>query len=434
LGSSTGWKKIREIFSSFRNILLFSAKDFEGSFVYMNDFKNNPKEIWARLHAHEAEVFGYIKQAVGSVDIARDLYQDVYLQAWQHLPLLDSDRSLKNWLITVARNRVINYFREKKRRIYITLDEFDQPADSPAESPMTEAITFALRQLPPKQKEAFVYREMDGLNYQELSARLNLSVSASTSLLERARRNFTKHLILFLLPDWFRKHAQQLDLEDLARFVDSFESVETLLQRIQRKSQAYFDGMAKSWDELRQGFIDNQQFNRIIERLGDQRDLMTLDLGSGSGYISVHGALNGSRIVSVDLNNAMLAIQRQLKQNLSLSNLSLIQADITRLPLKKAVFDQIFLTLVLHHISDPLALIKDLAKGLKANGKLILIDFMKHRQRDFADHMHDLWLGFDPARIKRWAKSAGLHEVHFSTWDSQYPVKPFAQIFSKEQS
>lgn len=398
----------------------------------MNDFKNNPKEIWARLHAHEAEVFGYIKQAVGSVDIARDLYQDVYLQAWQHLPLLDSDRSLKNWLITVARNRVINYFREKKRRIYITLDEFDQPADSPAESPMTEAITFALRQLPPKQKEAFVYREMDGLNYQELSARLNLSVSASTSLLERARRNFTKNLILFLLPDWFRKHAQQLDLEDLARFVDSFESVETLLQRIHRKSQAYFDHMAKSWDELRQGFIDNQQLNRIIELLGDQRHLMTLDLGSGSGYISVHGALNGSRIVSVDLNNAMLAIQRQLKQNLSLSNLSLIQADITRLPLKKAVFDQIFLTLVLHHISDPLALIKDLAKGLKANGKLILIDFMKHKQRDFADHMHDLWLGFDPARIKRWAKSAGLHEVHFSTLDSQYPVKPFAQIFSKE--
>lgn len=398
----------------------------------MDDFKNNPKEIWARLHAHEAEVFGYIKQAVGSVDVARDLYQDVYLQAWQHSPLLDSDRSLKNWLITVARNRVINYFREKKRRIYITLDEYDEPAENPAESPMAEAITFALRQLPSKQKEAFVYREMDGLDYQELSSQLNLSVAASTSLLERARRNFSKNLILFLLPDWFRKHARQLDLEDLARFVDAFESVETLLQRIRRKSQSYFDHMAKSWDELRQSFIDTQQFNRIMELLGEQRNLMTLDLGSGSGYISVHGALNGSRIVSVDLNRAMLAIQRQLVQNLSLSNLHLIQADITHLPLKEGLFDQIFLTLVLHHISDPLALIKNLAKGLKPKGKLILIDFKKHRQRDFADHMHDLWLGFDPARIKRWAKSAGLHEVHFSGWDSQYPVKPFAQIFTKE--
>jgi RNA polymerase sigma factor (sigma-70 family) len=80
-------------------------------------------KLWQELFSHEAAVFAFVKSAVGDADIARDLFQDIYLSALKNLPGLDPTRSLKNWLYTTARNRVINYFHHHKRRDYAEFDE-----------------------------------------------------------------------------------------------------------------------------------------------------------------------------------------------------------------------------------------------------------------------------------------------------------------------
>jgi len=111
------------------------------------------KNIWKILHSYEAEIFGYIKHAVGSADIARDLYQDVYLQALQNIQQLDIDRSLKNWLMTVARNRVINYYREKSRREYVTIRDDIKQTDIESHTEYEKHISQALNYLSDSQKE-----------------------------------------------------------------------------------------------------------------------------------------------------------------------------------------------------------------------------------------------------------------------------------------
>ena len=127
------------------------------------------EKIWKILHSHEADVFGYIKHAVGSADIARDIYQDVYLQALQNINKLDTDRSLKNWLMTVARNRVINYFREKKRREFVAISEDNLQTDLSFHSDYENMIRRALEKLPESQKNIFIARELDELSYEAVS-------------------------------------------------------------------------------------------------------------------------------------------------------------------------------------------------------------------------------------------------------------------------
>ena len=389
------------------------------------------ENIWEILHSYEAEVFGYIKHSVGSADIARDIYQDVYLQALQHLHNLDINRSLKNWLMTVARNRVINYFREKKRREFVAISDESLQTNMQFKSESDDKIRMALEKLPASQKNIFIARELDELSYEELSERTGLSQSAVTSLLDRARKNFAKAILVEMMPKQLKQNANKLTLEDLARFVDSFETLDNLLSRIGKRSQKYFADICRNWDEIRNNFIDNHRLNEILSRLGKQQNTQTADLGSGTGFISLHCALQGSMVYAIDLNPKMLKQQLLFKNKLGLRNLNLILADVNRIPIGKGQFDQVFLTLVLHHIDDPPAMLQQAASIMKPRGKLILIDFLRHKDRMFADQMHDLWLGFEPDKINKWMKKFGLTLKESSTWDTARNIEVFYQIYIK---
>jgi RNA polymerase sigma factor (sigma-70 family) len=389
------------------------------------------ENIWKILHSYEADLFGYIKHSVGSADIARDIYQDVYLQALQNIQQLDIDRSLKNWLMTVARNKVINYFREKKRREYVHLNDDSIQTEVHINNEYDKHIGQALEKLPESQRNIFIARELDELSYDEMAKMTGLSQSAVTSLLDRARKNFAKAILIEMMPLELKRNADKLVLEDLARFVDSFESLDTLLLRIGERSQQYFAGICKTWDEIRNNFIDNHRLNNIFMKLGEQQNKIVADLGSGTGFIALHSALQGSEVFAVDLNSKMLRQQVGFMNKLNLHNINLIQADLNILPLNKAQFDQVFLTLVLHHIDDPPAMLEQAAGILKSEGKLILIDFLRHKDRKFADQMHDLWLGFEPDKIKKWLKKIGLTLIETSTWDTKQDIQVFYQIYTK---
>ena len=101
------------------------------------------------------------------------------------------------------------------------------------------------------------------------------------------------------------------------------------------------------------------------------------------------------------------------------------------MPFKRGQFDQVFLTLVLHHIDDPLTMLEQAAVILNTGGKLILIDFLRHQDKKFADQMHDLWLGFEPEKIQKWLKKIGLTLSVSSIWDSSYHIRVFYQIYTK---
>ena len=159
-------------------------------------------KVWQELYSYEAEIFAFIKNAVGDADIAKDLFQDIYLSALKNLSSLDPQRSLKNWLFTTTRNRVINYFRFNSKREFSEIKE-DSLQTRIKHSDDAELISQVLNQLPLRQKIVLLLREVDGFSYQEISQQLNLSVSAVTALLSRARENFQKYYVIHLLPDWF---------------------------------------------------------------------------------------------------------------------------------------------------------------------------------------------------------------------------------------
>jgi RNA polymerase sigma-70 factor, ECF subfamily len=148
---------------------------------------------------------------LGNASDAEDAAQQTFLLAYQSLLAGTRPHQPRAWLCTIARREC--WARDHRRR-----RERDVPREvaraepDPAERTVMRAelatINAGLEQLPVRQRQAIVLRELAGLSYTQLAAAMEVSESAAEALLVRARRNLREaRLVLVLLsfPDSLRR-------------------------------------------------------------------------------------------------------------------------------------------------------------------------------------------------------------------------------------
>jgi SAM-dependent methyltransferase len=91
-----------------------------------------------------------------------------------------------------------------------------------------------------------------------------------------------------------------------------------------------------------------------------------VDAGCGSGRFAEIAASYGAEVIGVDLSSAVDAAAENLR---SWPNAHVIQADITRLPLRKEPVDFLYSIGVLQHTPDPLASAEALVAFLRPGGR-----------------------------------------------------------------
>jgi len=386
---------------------------------------DNYENIWQLLYSYESEIYGYIKNSIGNGEIARDLYQDVFLSAIQHLDELDAERSLKNWLYTVARNRVINYLKFRHRRETVELAEH-QGVDFPKDHLDTTMIQRIFTRLNPLHRQVLLWHLLDGYSYEEIALKLDRSVSAITSLIHRARENFQKYYLTEYLPGNLDKMP---DFQDVMRFFDPLNPISDLFERVERKALEYFSVLNRQWDRIRTDFLEEKDLQRIINQIELPANARIGDLGSGTGFVSLACAARGYVVYAVDINPVMTGHLKESSNDLQLENLHLIQADIKNIPMRKGRLDAMFFTLVLHHLANPMGVLASALSSLTAGGYLIMIDFLRHYEKELADTMHDLWLGFNPVVIEKHMKAHAAELLTSGVIKGKSSLQTFYQIY-----
>ena len=69
------------------------------------------------------------------------------------------------------------------------------------------------------------------------------------------------------------------------------------------------------------------------------------------------------------------------------------------------------LSLVLHFVVDPAAVIAEAARVLRPGGRLLVVDMLPHEREEYRTTMGHLWLGFDEAQLGGWLEDAGFAEA-----------------------
>lgn len=188
------------------------------------------------LGEHGDYLYSYALSRIGDAHVAEDLVQETLLAAMQSRDGFDNRASLRTWLTSILRNKIVDHWRKSKRteraagvsadddasdeRLERFADsQFDKrgkwrvlpgrwgkSAGDPGEQLDSEEFRAALRSclegLPPRPAEVIDLVERRGMSLAEMSNILGVSATNAGVLLHRARLALRRCLEL----NWFRDH------------------------------------------------------------------------------------------------------------------------------------------------------------------------------------------------------------------------------------
>ena len=113
---------------------------------------------------------------------ASDLAQDIFLKVWEKQMDIDM-KTAPGLLYKMAGDMFVSQYRREKLELnyksaFVSTDSGQSPEDQLSYRELVENYAMALAQLNEKQRVVFLMARMDGLKYQEIADRLQLSVKA----------------------------------------------------------------------------------------------------------------------------------------------------------------------------------------------------------------------------------------------------------------
>ncbi len=165
----------------------------------------DPAAFEELVRVYEPELLHLALHMLGDHGEAQDATQDGLVLAWSSFATLAEPEAFRTWIRLIVTRRCLNVLRSRARR------RTDLAARAPAEEvqpttvgpevedPAAAALTLAelrrlqqvLSTLPADQRDCWVLKELHGMSYPEISARVGVPTSTVRGRLARARQLLT---------------------------------------------------------------------------------------------------------------------------------------------------------------------------------------------------------------------------------------------------
>jgi DNA-binding transcriptional ArsR family regulator len=143
------------------------------------------------------------------------------------------------------------------------------------------------------------------------------------------------------------------------------------------------------------------------------RRSLAIDAGTGDGGLLDVLAPVFDRVVAVDRSETQLERARERSTLRGYGNVSFVEGELDDPHVVLAAgegADAVFAVRVLHHAARPAKAVERLADLCRVGGAVVVLDYAPHEDESMRDQA-DLWLGFEPSELTRFAKGAGLADA-----------------------
>src|SRR5437773_6768258 len=156
------------------------------------------QQISEAIERDRPRLRNFIRRRVRDQSDAEDILQEVFSELVEAYRMMKPLEQVTAWLFRVARNRITDLFRSKKREAStepaVTTEDGETlqwedllpapdagPESAYARSVLLEAMDAALDELPEEQREVFVAHEFLGYSFKELAEQTGVSVNTLLS-------------------------------------------------------------------------------------------------------------------------------------------------------------------------------------------------------------------------------------------------------------
>lgn len=181
-------------------------------------------ELWQE---HKNELRNFILKRVKDHDITNDILQDVLMKVYNFCISKSGVRNIRSWLFQITQNTIADHYRKQSKLTGLdTINELESEDQNLTFSEATNYILPMLNFLPIKYAVPLKLADIDNMKQADIAEKLNLSLPATKSRIQRARQLLKAEFITCC-------HFETDKLGNLISF-DIKDSCEPL-QRIKKK-------------------------------------------------------------------------------------------------------------------------------------------------------------------------------------------------------
>lgn len=147
------------------------------------------EKVYVDFHAL---LLKYVSARVNSPEDAADIVQEVFVKAAIKMDSLEDDQKVKGWILTIARNTIIDYYRKRANHNESTmpqdiLEEMRAEETTSTIVALDKCVKGFIGALPEDYRKIILDSEIKGIRQKDLAEKYGLAYSSVRSRVQRGR-------------------------------------------------------------------------------------------------------------------------------------------------------------------------------------------------------------------------------------------------------
>lgn len=158
----------------------------------MNQKTTTVEQAWQE---YQRKLISFIRSKVDTLEDAEDILNDVFAALIKKTGNDDTLDNVASWLYRVTRNRIVDYYRAKKKFEELPEDLASESVDTNIIGQLSRCMLPMIKALPEAFQQPLILSEMEGKKYKQVADELGLTLSAVKSRILRGREKLHKSLV-----------------------------------------------------------------------------------------------------------------------------------------------------------------------------------------------------------------------------------------------
>ncbi len=183
-----------------------NAEEHDAHLMLRLKERQDERALRELIGRYQGSVYTMAYRMLGNTADAEDIAQRTFIRVWKAAPTYEPGARFTTWLFTIVKNLVFNESRRRQRKPSSSLEAAAEQGfcagSAPEQAPdarlelkdLERVVEQALNRLSPQARMAVQLRRFEDMGYEDIAEVLGISVSATKSLLFRARRDLRELL------------------------------------------------------------------------------------------------------------------------------------------------------------------------------------------------------------------------------------------------
>lgn len=134
----------------------------------------------------------FLASKVANSKDAEDLLQDILIKVYKRLDTISEVSNVKAWLLQVANNTIIDFYRQKGRDKELSADDLWYQDQGQTEHELAQCIVPFIQCLPTQQQELLIAIEINDMSQKAVAEQQEISYSTLKSRVQKARQSLKR--------------------------------------------------------------------------------------------------------------------------------------------------------------------------------------------------------------------------------------------------